>query len=64
MPLWVTVSRMYRGMHHPTDVLGSLILAAGWLAAMVYFVRPNCDVRADGHCPPADTPAKIAARTG
>jgi undecaprenyl-diphosphatase len=64
MPLWVTVSRMYRGMHHPTDVLGSLILAAGWLAAMVYFVRPNCDVRDDGHCPPADTPAKIAARTG
>jgi undecaprenyl-diphosphatase len=44
MPLWVAGSRMYRGMHHPTDVLGSMILAAGWLAAMVYLVRPNCDI--------------------
>nr|WP_240940438.1 phosphatase PAP2 family protein [Planosporangium flavigriseum] len=63
MPLWVAVSRMYRGMHHPTDVLGSLILAAGWLAAMIYFVRPNCDIEGDGSCPPADVPAKVAART-
>jgi len=31
MPLWVTWSRMYRGMHHPTDVIGALLLAAGWL---------------------------------
>jgi undecaprenyl-diphosphatase len=44
MPLWVALSRMYRGMHHPTDVLGSVVLAACWLAAMLYFVRPNCDV--------------------
>jgi undecaprenyl-diphosphatase len=62
MPLWVATSRMYRGMHHPTDVLGSMILAAGWLAAMVYFVRPNCDLDSDGGCPPADAPAKVAAR--
>lgn len=63
MPLWVAVSRMYRGMHHPTDVLGSVILAAGWLATMVYFVRPNCDLDG-GACPPADTTAKVAARVG
>jgi undecaprenyl-diphosphatase len=44
MPVWVAVSRMYRGMHHPTDVLGSVLLAAGWLAATIYLVRPNCDV--------------------
>jgi undecaprenyl-diphosphatase len=47
MPLWVTVSRMYRGMHHPTDILGAVLLAAGWLAAMVYLVRPNCDLKRD-----------------
>jgi undecaprenyl-diphosphatase len=41
MPLWVAASRMYRGMHHPTDILGSLLLAAGWLATTVYLVRPN-----------------------
>jgi undecaprenyl-diphosphatase len=45
MPLWVTVSRMYRGMHHPTDILGAVLLAAGWLTAMVYLVRPNCDLK-------------------
>jgi undecaprenyl-diphosphatase len=44
MPLWVALSRMYQGMHHPTDVLGSVLLAAGWLTAMVYLVRPNCDL--------------------
>jgi undecaprenyl-diphosphatase len=44
MPLWVAFSRIYRGMHHPTDVLGSVVLAACWLAAMIYFVRPHCDV--------------------
>jgi undecaprenyl-diphosphatase len=41
MPVWVGLSRMYRGMHHPTDLLGSLVLAACWLAAMLYLVRPN-----------------------
>jgi undecaprenyl-diphosphatase len=64
MPLWVAASRMYRGMHHPTDVLGSMLLAAGWLAAMVYFVRPNCDVAGGRHCPPADDVAKAATRVG
>ena len=44
MPLWVGLSRLYRGMHHPTDLLGSMILAAGWLLAMIYLIRPNCDV--------------------
>jgi undecaprenyl-diphosphatase len=46
MPLWVALSRVYRGMHHPTDALGSLILAACWLTAMVYCVRPNRDLDA------------------
>ncbi len=45
MPLWVTWARLYRGMHHPTDVLGALVLSAGWLTAMVYLVRPNSDLR-------------------
>jgi undecaprenyl-diphosphatase len=44
MPLWVALSRTYYGMHHPTDILGSVVLAAGWLAATVYLVRPNCDL--------------------
>jgi membrane-associated phospholipid phosphatase len=43
MPLWVAVSRMYRGMHHPTDILGSCLLAAVWVAAAWWLMRPNAD---------------------
>jgi undecaprenyl-diphosphatase len=66
MPVWVALSRTYRGMHHPTDLLGSVVLAAGWLAAMIYFVRPNCDVRGRDDCAPAGsrTVTHPAARTG
>ena len=46
MPVWVAMSRMYRGMHHPTDVLGSVVLAAGWLAAMIWIIRPDRDAAA------------------
>jgi undecaprenyl-diphosphatase len=44
MPLLVIASRMYRGMHHPTDVLGSLVLAAAWLAATYFAIRPDADL--------------------
>ncbi len=47
MPIWVALSRVYRGMHHPTDLLGAVLLSAGWLAATIYLVRPNCDVQRD-----------------
>jgi undecaprenyl-diphosphatase len=41
MPAAVALSRMYRGMHHPTDVLGALLLAAAWLGVLWWVVRPN-----------------------
>jgi undecaprenyl-diphosphatase len=45
MPLWVAVSRIYRGMHHPTDiVLGSLVLSALWVTATWWLIRPNRDM--------------------
>jgi membrane-associated phospholipid phosphatase len=31
IPIFVGVSRLYRGMHHPTDVIGSVVLGAGAL---------------------------------
>jgi undecaprenyl-diphosphatase len=44
MPLWVAVSRVYRGMHHPTDILlGSLVLSALWVTATWWLIRPNRD---------------------
>jgi undecaprenyl-diphosphatase len=44
MPAAVAVSRMYRGMHHPTDVAGAMILAALWVGLLVWVVKPNADV--------------------
>jgi undecaprenyl-diphosphatase len=45
MPSLVALSRMYRGEHHPTDILGSLIFAALWLTATCTLVKPNGDAR-------------------
>jgi undecaprenyl-diphosphatase len=41
MPVLVALSRMYRGEHHPTDILGSLVFAGLWLTAATLFIRPN-----------------------
>jgi membrane-associated phospholipid phosphatase len=41
MPAGVALSRMYRGEHHPTDVLGACLLAACWLSVLYWTVRPN-----------------------
>jgi undecaprenyl-diphosphatase len=43
MPVLVALSRMYRGEHHPTDVLGSLIFSALWLTATYVLIKPNAD---------------------
>jgi undecaprenyl-diphosphatase len=41
MPVLIALSRMYRGEHHPTDILGSMIFAALWLTATTLLIRPN-----------------------
>jgi undecaprenyl-diphosphatase len=43
MPVLVALSRMYRGEHHPTDILASLLFAALWLTATVWLIKPNAD---------------------
>ncbi len=41
MPVAVGLSRVYRGMHHPTDVIASSVLGAAWMTAVVLlFSRP------------------------
>jgi undecaprenyl-diphosphatase len=51
MPVLVAASRVYRGEHHPTDVLGSLVLAALWSTAAYLAIRPNADaaLSSSGH---------------
>ena len=58
MPVLVALSRMYRGEHHPTDILGSLVFAALWLTATTLLIKPN----ADG--PPRPRPRRDSAAAG
>jgi undecaprenyl-diphosphatase len=45
MPVMVALSRMYRGEHHPTDILASLLFAALWLTATTLLIKPAADAR-------------------
>jgi undecaprenyl-diphosphatase len=64
MPILVATSRMYRGEHHPTDILGSLIFAALWLTATTLLIKPNEDrrTRTRSEATGAKIGAKQAAR--
>jgi undecaprenyl-diphosphatase len=39
LPLMVASSRLYRGMHFPTDVVGGILLGGLWLLATVRGIR-------------------------
>ena len=41
LPLLVAASRMYRGEHHPTDVVASMFFAALWIPAVSLLLKPN-----------------------
>ena len=43
MPLLIATARMYRGEHHPTDILASVLFAALWLTATTMLIKPNTD---------------------
>lgn len=45
LPAMVATSRMYRGMHHPTDVMGAILLSALWITLLYVVLRPNEDVK-------------------
>ena len=46
LPIVVALSRLYRGMHHPTDVMASVILAIGALLIGLFAVRTGSAVAA------------------
>jgi membrane-associated phospholipid phosphatase len=39
LPIFVAMSRMYRGMHHPLDVAGGVILGVGALLVLLFACR-------------------------
>jgi undecaprenyl-diphosphatase len=46
VPLTIAVSRVYRGMHYPTDVMAGALLGALWLTVVIFYVRRHS---AGGH---------------
>jgi membrane-associated phospholipid phosphatase len=43
-PIFVGISRLYRGMHHPTDVMGSIVLGVGSLLFALLATRTAGEV--------------------
>ena len=43
MPVMIALARIYRGEHHPTDILASLLFAALWLTAATMLIKPAAD---------------------
>ena len=41
VPIVVALSRLYWGVHHPTDILGSVLLSVLWVAAAWRIIRPR-----------------------
>jgi membrane-associated phospholipid phosphatase len=65
VPIVVGVSRLYRGMHHPTDVVFGVVCGGVWLALILTTLLPRPPRRAE---PPtrrssADIAPTLAADT-
>jgi undecaprenyl-diphosphatase len=41
VPLMIGSSRLYRGMHYPTDVIVGVLLGAIWLTVVIFYVRTH-----------------------
>src|SRR5689334_15958477 len=60
MPVMIILARLYRGEHHPTDILASLLFAGLWLTATTMFIKPSVDA---GSRPGHLLPRKGAGRS-
>jgi undecaprenyl-diphosphatase len=63
MPVMIATARMYRGEHHPTDILASVLFAALWLTAATLLIKPNEDAFRRGRIPQGLRRRKTADRT-
>ncbi|MGH3209454.1 MAG: phosphatase PAP2 family protein, partial [Trebonia sp.] len=62
MPVLIALARLYRGEHHPTDILGSLLFAALWLTATTMLIKPNQEAFRRGRLPRGRLRRKAADR--
>ena len=58
VPAVVALSRLYRGMHHPSDILGALLLTALWTTVVHLIVQPH---RTAPAVPASGTASDVAA---
>ena len=64
MPVLIATARMYRGEHHPTDILASMLFAALWLTAATMLIKPNKDGLDRASRRPLGLPRRKAADQG
>ncbi len=64
MPVMIAIARMYRGEHHPTDILASVLFAALWLTATTMLIKPNAGGLDRGSRRPLGLPRRKAADHG
>jgi membrane-associated phospholipid phosphatase len=57
LPIYVGLSRVYRGMHHPTDVMASVVLGVGALCFALLAVHTTAVVAERRHSPRVEAPA-------
>jgi undecaprenyl-diphosphatase len=63
MPVMIATARMYRGEHHPTDILASVLFAALWLTTATMLIKPNEDAFRRGRLPQGLRRRNAADRT-
>lgn len=61
MPVLIALARLYRGEHHPTDILASLLFAALWLTATTMLIKPNAGAFDRANRRPLGLPRRKAA---
>jgi len=61
MPLLIATARLYRGEHHPTDLLASVLFAGLWLTATTMLIKPNTDALDRASRRPLGLPQRKAA---
>jgi undecaprenyl-diphosphatase len=64
MPALIATARMYRGEHHPTDILASVLFAALWLTATTMLIKPNSGGRDRAGRRPLGLPRRTGTHPG